>query len=182
MGIKVLALDPATASGWALYDGDIESGTWNFKTMLDRSPGDAYAALMWNIDVFFNGLDVDLIVLEEPAAPPKKINVGSLAKQHGFAAVCRLCAAKHDVGYLVYYPAEIQAYAKAEVTRMCSDAAIGEYGVMFDGEKGSKLFTCAYFVEETGRMPVDNNEADAYSLLRLALKDQGVDVRGVDAV
>jgi Holliday junction resolvasome RuvABC endonuclease subunit len=67
MKLRILALDLATQTGWAMWDGlHLDSGTVSFKTKTSDSPGVKYMLFNSWLDKMIKTQQPDIIVYEMP--------------------------------------------------------------------------------------------------------------------
>jgi hypothetical protein len=81
--MKILAIDPATKSGWAHSDGD--SGVWDFAIKADESSGMRLLRFRSKIREIYTGLGFGLIVYESPS-----VASGAKANMNGFKLISKL--------------------------------------------------------------------------------------------
>jgi len=81
--MRILAIDPATKTGWAHSDGD--SGTWDLSIKSDESSGMRLMRFRAKIREIYNGLGFDLIVYESPS-----VASGKKANMKGFQLISKL--------------------------------------------------------------------------------------------
>lgn len=148
--MNILALDCATKTGWAtLVDGQIESGMQDFT----KKRGESNGMLFLKFNQWLRRLNeypFGLIVYEQA--------------HHRGGAATEICVglSTRAQEYAVTYHSEHWAVHTATLKK-----AITGNG------RASKEDMMAYFKEQTGREPEDDNEADAYALLRYAMDELG---------
>jgi Holliday junction resolvasome RuvABC endonuclease subunit len=154
--MNILALDCSTKTGWALLrNGTIYSGVQDFS----KKRGDSNGMMFLR----FSGWLKELGSLTEG-----KINVVVYEQAHlrgGSAA--EVCVTL--TGLAQRFAASIEAETMAPHTATIKKFATG------NGRAGKEEMM-AWFRRETGRDPVDDNEADAYAILRFTMNDLGVKV------
>ena len=155
--MKVLALDPATKTGWAYSsDGVVHtaSGVWDFSVKRDESGGMRLIRLESKLEVIRNELGVDLLVFEAArnAGPHMQ---GAVVVQSELQGVMKYWSERCDVQYRGYSPTEIKKWATGK------------------GNSGKPLMVEAARLKWPGVEIVDDNQADAMHLLDLALSEYG---------
>ena len=181
--MNILALDPATITGYAVHiDHDMFTGVWDFTKIKETSLGDAYNALSTLIIQNVKKYKINLIAVEVPTPNMKKINIKALQFQFGQVGVIQCVAAALDIGYLEYKPNEIFKYARDYLSAHFDELDHASLGLLFEKVKDSKKASCQYFFTTQGRMPVCTDEADATALLGLAMKEQEANAGSNDDV
>jgi Holliday junction resolvasome RuvABC endonuclease subunit len=154
--LNILALDCATKCGWALLrDGKIYSGVQDFT----KKRGDSNGMMFLR----FSGWLRELGSLTEG-----KINVVAYERaHHQGGAATEICV--NLTGRAQEFAASIDAETMAVHTTTLKKFITGS------GRAGKEEMM-AWFRRETGRDPIDDNEADAYAILRFTMNDLGVKV------
>lgn len=148
--MNILALDCATKTGWALLcNGHIESGVQDFAKRRGESNGMMFLRFRGWLERTFSRLNV---VAYEQA-------------HHRGGPATEICT--NLTGRAQEFAAFIGAEATPQSTTEIKKFATGK------GNAG-KSEVMAYFERETGRKPIDDNEADAYALLRFVMNELGV--------
>lgn len=157
MSLNVLALDCATKTGFAaLIDGRIISGTQNMKGKANESAGMKYL----RFDAWLKEIDsmgkFDVIFYEKPHHLPGN----AIESMNGFITGIHRFVAREDekhrkIDFQAVSPGTIKKYATG---------------------KGNtdKAGMVTWFEKQTGLEPEDDNEADAYALLKYAMWILGV--------
>ncbi len=151
--MNILALDCAIRTGWGtLIDGNIHSGVQENREKTNESAGMKYLRFdAWLIEMNNIG-NFDVIYYEKPHG----LKGQSVESMNGFITGIHRFIAKYDhIEYRAVSPSTIKKWAT------------GKGNADKDAVK-------EYFRKETGKEPVDDNEADAYALLRYAMYDLGV--------
>lgn len=148
--MNILALDCATKCGYAcLIDGHIESGVQDFTKRRGESNGMMFLRFRAWLKTF-NAANIKLVVYE-------------LAHYRGGAAT-EICT--NLTGRAQEFAAEIGAETLSVHSATLKKFATGS-------GKASKEDIQAKMLQETGRAPIDDNEADAFFLLRFAMREVG---------
>lgn len=106
--MKILALDPATHTGWAHTDG--ASGVWDLSVRRDESGGMRMVRLKSKLNEIKRACGVDLVVFE--AARHAAVGMqGALVYQSELQGVIKLWCEENDVEFRGYSPAEIKKHA-----------------------------------------------------------------------
>lgn len=151
--LRVLALDPATHTGWAHSSG--ASGTWNLSVRRDESAGMGLIRLLGKLNEVRNGAGVDLLVFEAARHAAPKM-AGALVSQAEKQGVIKAWCEENGIQYRGYSPAEIKRVATGR-GNAAKDA----------------VFMAAR--EKWGIKVLSDDQADALWLLELALRDLGQD-------
>lgn len=142
----VLAIDPGTVCGWALWrDGIISYGTWNLKPSRYDGGGMRYVRLLNRLDEIG---EVDLVVFEEVAC-----HLGTVASHiyGGIVAHIQAWCEKRNIAYTGVPVGTIKKHATG------------------NGRSSKKQMEKA-FRQKTGEAPITSDVADAYFLLDYAIK------------
>ena len=152
--MNILALDCATKTGWALlFDGHIESGVQDFSKRRGESNGMMFLRFRgWLESTFSRSVEFGGVVAYEQA-------------HHQGGAATEICV--NLTGRAQEFAASVAAETMAPHTATIKKFATGK------GNAGKDAMM-AYFRRETGREPIDDNEADAYALLRFVMAELGV--------
>lgn len=145
MALKILALDVATKTGWAV---DGTSGTWDFKPRKGESVGMRTVRLKAAVREMIKLNEIDLVVYERAAGVHKNSII--VESEMIGALVCFLLEEK--INYTCYSAKEIKKYATG------------------NGNAG-KLLMIKAANEKLGYTGNDDNEADALWLYQLATYD-----------
>lgn len=139
--MKILALDLATKTGYAMNDPDI-SGTENFGLRRGESPGMRYLRFVSWLEEIIAKSRPDIIVAEEAH------HRGGAATEvaAGFATHMQSTCAKHGVNHTTRHTGSIKKHATGK------------------GNAGKDEMMAA-FVKKWGVAPKDDNHADAMWLL-----------------
>ncbi|MCK9327902.1 MAG: hypothetical protein M0P69_20575 [Bacteroidales bacterium] len=147
--MNILALDCATKTGWALLSGGhIETGVQDFSKRRGESNGMMFLRFRGWLNSSFSRLDI--VAYEQ-------------AHHRGGAAV-EVCV--NLTGRAQEFAASIGAETIAPHTATVKKFATGS-------GKAGKAEMMEYFRREVGREPIDDNEADAYALLRFVMEELG---------
>lgn len=155
--MNILALDCATKTGYAtLINGSIRSGVFNTRERTNESAGMKYIRFdAWLVEMHRLG-NFSLICYEKP----HHLQGTAIESMNGFiTGIHRFVARRQWVEY------------KAESLTTIKKFATGS-------GKSGKGEMMAYFRRETRREPIDDNEADAYALLRFVMAELGVEAKG----
>jgi hypothetical protein len=148
--MNILALDCATKCGFAtLIDGHIESGVQDFSKRRGESNGMMFLRFRAWLNTF-KDFDIKIVVFE-------------LAHYRGGAAT-EICT--NLTGRAQEFAAEIGAETLSVHSGTLKKYAVGS-------GKASKEVIMAQMLKETGRKPIDDNESDAYFLLKFAMQEVG---------
>jgi len=161
--INVLAIDPGIKTGWATYhEGVCHSGAHDFSKARKMSSGDAYHEQMLFMARVTSGWRCNAIVIEEPT--PRSMRCARI--QYGMFAMPQLHASQEDIGYTVAYPNEVKKFLKGALVDMLMTVERTNEIAKIAGGNKNKINSVRYFYQECNEMPYDDNEADAYALLR----------------
>ena len=155
--MKILAIDPATACGFAYSNG--ASGVWDLSVRKDESSGMRLIRFEAKILEVINTVGVDVIAFETPTvAQGKKANMDGLKLQTKMQAIVeRLAEQTPGLEYVGYNLQTIKSFALPP-----------------NAPKRNKEAMVAAAI---ARWPdvdiIDNNQADALWLLALAQRDLG---------
>lgn len=156
----ILALDCATKTGWALYtyqahtnNFHITTGVQDFTKRRGESNGMMFLRFRGWLNSLRNLREIDVVAYEQA--------------HHRGGAATEICV--NLTGRAQEFAAENNAETIAVHTATVKKFATGS-------GKASKEEMIAYFTSETGRKPEDDNEADAYALLKYVMQDLGVEL------
>ena len=145
--MKILALDLATVTGWAINEPKTY-GTWNLKIKKDESDGMRVIRFKRKLAEVFECCHPNLVVFERPAGR----NARAIITQSELMGVVKSMCIESDIPYRAYSASEIKMLATGK------------------GNSGKPLVVAAAR-EKLGYAGVDDNEADALWLLELAKQD-----------
>jgi len=156
--MNIFALDTSTKTGWAtLIDGQIESGVQDFTKKRGESPG----MIFMRFNAWLSGIGDFAYSKLIDTHLPFDVVVYELAHHRGGYAA-NLCIGLTT--RVQEFAARIGAESMAVHTATLKKATTGN-------GRASKEDMMVWFKEQTGRDPIDDNEADAYALLMLACKE-----------
>lgn len=149
--MKILALDPASQTGWAV-NGLIKSyGTWDLKTRKDESFGMKLIRLESKLKEVVEQMDIKLIVYERPAGR----HANSIIHQSKLIAIVEKYCEVNNIQYRAYSSKELKKHAT--------------------GNGNCSKFAMIRAAKEKLAYAGDNdNEADALWLLDLAMRDLNI--------
>ncbi len=148
--MRILALDPATKTGWAHSAGP--SGVWDFKVLRDESGGMRLIRLKSKLGHIIESVGIDLVVFEAARnAAPKMQN--ALVIQAELQSVIKTFCEERAINYRGYSPSEIKTFATGK----------GNANKDLMVKKAQQTFTNIKII--------DDNHADALFLLHLAMKE-----------
>ncbi|KKK46918.1 hypothetical protein LCGC14_3160460 [marine sediment metagenome] len=109
--MKILALDPATVTGFAYSNG--ASGTWDLSVRKDESSGMRLIRFEAKVREIIDTVGVDVIAFETPTVGKgKKANFDALKLQTKMQAVVELVAEQTEgVEYIGYHLSTIKKFA-----------------------------------------------------------------------
>ena len=154
---NVLALDPATNTGWAHSLGF--EGTWNLKVKSDESSGMRLVRFRSKLDAIHEQLGFGLIAYEMAIVMPGRSSGSSVGKE--LQGVLKLWCEDRKVDYRSYSPSEVKKHATGR------GRASKEMMIQAAQKKWRKVIE-------------DDNIADALWILDLALTDYGQTEQGGD--
>lgn len=159
--MNIIALDCATKTGWAtLIGGNIESGTQDFSLKRGESQGimfmrfnkwlqDMHDTLPHNMNEHRRG-SFDIVAYEQAhnrGGAATEICIGLTTRAQEFAA---------------RYSAETMAVHSQSLKKFVTGSG-----------RADKAAMIAAFEKETGQKPIDDNQADAYWILRYVMQEVG---------
>ena len=146
--IKILSLDVASVTGWAM--SRLEYGTWDFKTRKDESLGMKLIRLRSKLDEFKKLTDFGLIVYERPAGRFKN----AIIHEAKLLGLIEEWCETNKIEYRAYSATEIKMFATGK-------GSAGKPAMI----KAAK--------DKYGYTGLDDNEADALHMLELAQSEYG---------
>jgi Holliday junction resolvasome RuvABC endonuclease subunit len=155
--VTILALDPATHTGWALHDGlsILASGTWDLSVRRDESGGMRLVRLRSKLRQVLEAFpSIALVVFESARHGAPKMQ-GALVVQSELQAVIKLWAQDRKLDFKGYSPSEIKKRATGK-GNAGKDAMLAAARDTWPGWAG------------------DDNEADARWLAVLVADEYGV--------
>ena len=166
--MKILALDTATKTGWAtLINWQIESGVQDFTKKRGESPG----ILFLRFNAWLMGIALKTLPGSTAAAPFTEI----LEDGYKPFDVIVYEQAHHRGGYAANLCVGLTTRLQEFAARIGAESMAVQSGTLKKATTGkgnaSKEEMMVWFKEQTGRDPIDDNEADAYALLMLACKE-----------
>lgn len=153
--MKILALDPATKTGWAHSDG--ASGVWDLKIRPDESSGMRLIRFEGKVHEVAKSVGVDLIVYESVTAAQ-----GARANLNGVKLATKLLA-------IIERLSEIYDYE----SRGYNLTTIKKHALPGKGKRDKEAMLKSARAKWTDREVEDDNEADALWLLDLAELEYG---------
>jgi hypothetical protein len=151
--MRILAIDPATTTGWAHSTGP--SGVWNLKTGSNESIGMKFVRFIKNIQGIKETLGIDIIVYEISS-------VGSGLKANFMSAKL-----------IDQLGAMIELYTETTPNVECKGynlQTVKAHALPGEAKRDKKAMLSAAKNKWPGVKFQDDNEADAYWLLSLAEK------------
>ena len=150
--MKILALDPATKTGWAHSCGS--SGTFDLRVKKDESSGMRLIRLESKLNEIKKSVGVDMVVFEaQRGGLPGRL--GALVVQSEIQGVLKRWCEVFEIEYRGYSPGEIKKHATGK------------------GNSGKDKMREAAEARWPSRKFVDDNEVDACWLLDLARQEYG---------
>ena len=143
--INILALDPATITGWCTKT---TFGTWDLRVKKDESGGMRLIRLKAKLEELLNIEKVTLIVFERPGGMHKN----PIIVQSQIQSVIMVFCEENGIDYRAYSSGEIKKFATGK------------------GNSGKPAMIQAA-KEKYGYQGNDDNEADALHLYHLARED-----------
>jgi len=147
---SILALDPATACGWALSP-DL-SGTWDLSVRRDESSGMRLIRLRSKLAEALKAEPFQLLVYEAARHAAPKMQ-GALVIQATLQGVIQIWAHDNNVEIRGYSPTELKKYATGK------------------GNAGKPAMLEAANKRWPGRKWVDDNQIDALFLWQMAMDE-----------
>ncbi len=149
INMKILAIDPATKTGWACNDPRAH-GVWDLSVKSDESDGMRLIRFQSKLTNFGLTSKVNLITFERPGGQFKK----PIMTQSELIGVIKTFCITHGIEYRAYSSTEIKRHATGKGN--CNKQA------MIEAAR-----------EQLGYTGNDDNEADALWLLHLTEQDYG---------
>lgn len=149
--MKILAIDPATKTGWAFSDGPC--GVWDLRVKRDESAGMRLIRLRSKL-AEFSKAGVDLLVFEAARNVGPGMQ-GALVVQAELQGVIKTWCEDGGVAYRGYSPTEIKKHATGK------------------GNAGKAVMVEAAKLRWPDKDICDDNVADALWLLDLATEEYG---------
>jgi len=141
--IRILALDPASVTGYAWSDGTRrEHGVWILGTETHR-----LMALESRLEEHLTRLPCDLIAFEDASFGSPNPNVQAMHNE--LRGVIKLVASRRHIRFVLFHPTTIKAFATGSGR----------------AKKPQMMAACKRLL---GITPSDDNEADALWILELA--------------
>lgn len=110
MALRILALDPATKTGWAHSCG--ESGVWDLSVKRDESSGMRLLRLRAKLNEVHQTIGVDFVAFEAARmGKGRKVQIGALSVQSEIQGVIKLWAEENLIQYKGYSSTEIKRHA-----------------------------------------------------------------------
>lgn len=106
--MNVLALDPATTTGWAHSSG--ASGVWDFSIRRDESRGMRLIRFNKKLHEIYESVGIDLLAYEAARNAGPKMQ-GALVVQSELQGVLKLFCEKKRIDYIGLSPSEIKKHA-----------------------------------------------------------------------
>lgn len=150
--MKILALDPATKTGFAHSCGT--SGMWDMSVRRDESSGMRLIRLRGKLGEILKGAGVELVVFEAARHAAPKMQ-GALVVQAELQGVIKLWCEENGIEYRGYSPSELKKHATGKGNA---------------NKEAMKKFALAKWPEA---VRWDDNEIDARWLLDLATSSLG---------
>lgn len=145
---NLLAIDPATVTGWATKD---EYGTWNLKKRKQESDGIKWLRFRAMLDEMCKLAKITIIAYERPSGR----HAGAVIHHAKLAGIIEEYCADNELEHVAYSATEIKKHATGKGN--CNKDA------MIESAKSE--------LDYSGN---DNNEADALWLWNMAADDLGL--------
>jgi len=172
MGLNILALDCGEHTGFATRINGIErSGTEHWKHKTNESPGMKYLRFDWWLREMDGIGNFDLIVYEKPC----HLQGNAIESMNGYITGIQRFISQRDLGgkkidYEAIAPKTGKKFIKGKVPKSDVDELTKslEKSLSPSAFKAlkTKIECIAWFKYITKREPADDNEADAYALLK----------------
>lgn len=146
--MNLLAIDPATKSGWATVDA---YGTWDISIRPNESDGIKWLRFKARLDEVCKLALIDVVAYERPAGR----HANALIHHSKLIAIIETYCAENNIQFKGYSASHIKKHATGKGN--CSKAAM-----------------VAAAQEKLGYEGEDDNEADALWLYELAAEDLGI--------
>ena len=154
----VLALDPATKTGWAHSRG--QSGVWDLSVRRDESGGMRLIRFEGKLNEILESVGIELVVYEAARHGAPKMQ-GALVVQAEIQGVLKLWCERNAIEYRGFSPSEIKKHATGK------------------GNSGKDLMVSAGRRKWPEKNLEDDNQADALWLLDLAAESMKLEVARV---
>jgi len=160
IAINILAIDPATKTGWAtLINGQVESGVQDFTKKRGESNGMLYIkfnAWLWELHKYAIGFDPDGTTSFSLAIYEQAHMRGAYATEllHGLTTRIQEFAAEIGAEYTAVHTGTLKKYITGR-------------------GNASKDDIIDWFTEKMRRRPINDNESDAYAVLYYAIHELG---------
>ena len=106
--MNILALDPATTTGWAHSSG--VSGVWDLSVRRDESRGMRLIRLNKKLSEIHESVGIDLLAFEAARNAGPKMQ-GALVVQAELQGIIKLYCETNEIDYIGLSPAEIKKHA-----------------------------------------------------------------------
>ena len=106
--MNILALDPATTTGWAHSSG--VSGVWDLSVRRDESRGMRLIRLNKKLSEIHESVGIDLLAFEAARNAGPKMQ-GALVVQAELQGIIKLYCENNEIDYIGLSPAEIKKHA-----------------------------------------------------------------------
>ena len=146
--INILAIDQASACGWATKNG---SGTWNLKTMKDESSGMKGLRFRAKLKEICELENINLIAYERVAG----MHANSIIHSAKMVAIIEVFCEENGIQYRAYSAPAIKKFATGKGNAN-KEAMVAAAGLKY------------------GYMGKDDNEADALHIYHLTKQDLGL--------
>lgn len=146
--MKLLAIDPATITGWATEN---ERGTWSLKKRSQESDGVKWVRFRAMLDEMCTMADIDIIAYERPSGR----HTGAVIHHAKLAGIIEEYCENNYLQFVAYSASEIKKFATGKGN--CSKEAMikaAQKQLDYDGD--------------------DDNEVDAMWIYELAMDDLGL--------
>jgi Holliday junction resolvasome RuvABC endonuclease subunit len=140
---SILAIDPATLTGWAISKEIY--GTWNLRTRADESWGMKLIRFKGKFIEILNNYEIKVVAYERPAGR----NTHSIITQSKIIGIIESVCEERNIEYVAYSASEVKKFATGK------------------GNSGKPLMISAA-QEKYAYQGNDDNEADALHILFLA--------------
>lgn len=142
--MNILAIDPATITGWATKTA---SGTWDLNVKKDESKGMRLIRLRAKLREMIKSEEINLVVFERPGGMHKN----PIIVQSEIMGIIKLVCEDFEIDYRGFSSKEIKKFATG------------------NGNCNKQLMVKAA-IERWKMTSTDDNEADALHLLHLAIE------------
>lgn len=155
----VIALDLATKTGWQVFFNGrrSEAGVWDLKLKRGQAPGARFRHFRQNLINLLNQYELSDTIIAYEEITFRHKSTGAAAVYHGLVAIMQeFCLDRYH----------LEPVHAAKVKK----AAVGKGS----GAGTDKKAIMAAYKRETGEDPIDDNQADAYYVGRVALERYGI--------